>query len=158
VTHKFSNWVIKTYGKDLHGEWQFLEGTGANGKKFKIHNTAESLDRPIVTDDDDGGQTLADFIIDHTPSPLDAIINQSEYFDNVNALHDKMTSMEKTVFESYTKENTYQAIGEELHIKPKAADNALMRIRKKATKIYQDYDANEAAPAVKKAKRKTRTK
>ena len=34
--HKFSNWIIKTYGKDLHGEWQFLEGTGANGKKFKI--------------------------------------------------------------------------------------------------------------------------
>lgn len=34
--HKFSNWIIKTYGKDLHGKWQFLEGTGANGKKFKL--------------------------------------------------------------------------------------------------------------------------
>lgn len=22
VWHKFSNWLIKTYGKDLHGEWQ----------------------------------------------------------------------------------------------------------------------------------------
>ena len=49
----------------------------SNGKKFKVHNTAESLDRPIVTDDDDGSQTLADFIVDHNPSPLDMIINKS---------------------------------------------------------------------------------
>ena len=128
----------------------------SNGKKFKIHNTAESLDRPIVTDDDDGGQTLADFIIDHTPSPLEMIINHSEYSDNVNALYDKMTGMEKTVFESYTKENTYQDIGDELNIKPKAADNALMRIRKKATKVYQEYNVNDVPTATKKSRKKKR--
>jgi len=129
----------------------------SNGKKFKIHNTAESLDRPIVTDDDDGSQTLADFIVDHNPSPLDMIINKCEYLDNVNELQSKMTSMEKTVFDSFTKDNTYQEIGEELDIKPKAADNALMRIRKKATKIYTDYHSESPEPE-KKPKRKNKSK
>ena len=36
IWHKFSNWMVKTFGKDLHGEWEFMEGIGANGKKFKI--------------------------------------------------------------------------------------------------------------------------
>jgi len=36
IWHKFSNWIVKTFGKDLHGEWQIMEGIGANGKKFKI--------------------------------------------------------------------------------------------------------------------------
>jgi len=129
----------------------------SNGKKFKIHNTAESLDRPIVTDDDDGSQTLADFIVDHNPSPLDMIINKSEYMDNVSELHSKMTSMEQTVFDSFTKDNTYEEIGKELDIKPKAADNALMRIRKKATKIYTEYNSEEPK-ATKKPRRKNKSK
>lgn len=129
----------------------------SNGKKFKIHNTAESLDRPIVTDDDDGSQTLADFIVDHNPSPLDMIINKSEYTDNVSELNSKMTGMEQTVFDSFTKDNTYEEIGKELDIKPKAADNALMRIRKKATKIYTEYNA-EADKQTKKQRRKNKSK
>jgi RNA polymerase sigma-H factor len=129
----------------------------SNGKKFKIHNTAESLDMPIVTDDDDGSQTLADFIVDHNPSPLDMIINKSEYVDNVSELHSKMTSMEQTVFDSFAKDNTYEEIGKELDIKPKAADNALMRIRKKATKIYTEYNSEEPK-ATKKPRRKNKSK
>jgi RNA polymerase sigma-H factor len=129
----------------------------SNGKKFKIHNTAESLDRSIVTDDDDSGQTLADFIVDHSPSPLDMIVNKLEYTDNVSELHSKMTGMEQTVFDSFTKDHTYEEIGKELDIKPKAADNALMRIRKKAAKIYTEYNSEEPNP-VKKPRRKNKSK
>lgn len=25
IWHRFSDWLIKTYGKDLHGEWQYME-------------------------------------------------------------------------------------------------------------------------------------
>lgn len=127
----------------------------SNGKKFKIHNTAESLDRPIVTDDDDGGQTLADFIVDNNLSPLEMIINKSEYEDNVAELRGKMTSMEQTVFDSFTRDNTYDEIGKELNIKPKAADNSLMRIRKKATKIYTEYNSTDVKP-IKKTRRKNK--
>jgi len=45
IWHKFSNWMIKTFGKDLHGEWEFIEGIGANGKKFKIkHRSFDELE------------------------------------------------------------------------------------------------------------------
>lgn len=45
VWHKFSNWLVKTFGKDLHGEWEFIEGIGANGKKFKIkHRSFNELE------------------------------------------------------------------------------------------------------------------
>lgn len=33
--HKFSNWLIKTYGKDLHGEWQYLD---KKNKKYKYRS------------------------------------------------------------------------------------------------------------------------
>lgn len=36
VWHKFSAWTVKTFGKDLHGEWQYLEVTSSDGKKSKI--------------------------------------------------------------------------------------------------------------------------
>jgi hypothetical protein len=36
IWHKFSRWMIKTFGKDLHGEWQYLEVTNSNGKKSKM--------------------------------------------------------------------------------------------------------------------------
>lgn len=45
IWHKFSNWMVKTFGKDLHGEWEFMEGIGANGKKFKIkHRSFNDLE------------------------------------------------------------------------------------------------------------------
>jgi hypothetical protein len=36
IWHKFSNWMVKTFGKDLHGEWEFMEVTGNNGEKVKL--------------------------------------------------------------------------------------------------------------------------
>lgn len=37
IWHKFYNWLVKTYGHDLHGPWQYMEGVNQKtGKKFKI--------------------------------------------------------------------------------------------------------------------------
>jgi len=45
VWHKFSNWLVKTFGKDLHGEWQSIEGVGADGKPFKYkHRSFNDLE------------------------------------------------------------------------------------------------------------------
>jgi hypothetical protein len=45
VWHKFSNWMVKTFGKDLCGEWEFVEGICANGKKFKFkHRSFNDLE------------------------------------------------------------------------------------------------------------------
>lgn len=35
VWHKFSNWMIKTYGKDLHGKWKYFP-VPKNSKAKKI--------------------------------------------------------------------------------------------------------------------------
>lgn len=50
--HKFSNWLIKTYGKDLHGKWEYMEvnidGT-KNTKKIKYRSFNElELSRRLV--------------------------------------------------------------------------------------------------------------
>lgn len=44
--HRFSNWLIKTYGEDLHGEWQFIE-IGKKKIKFRSFNELE-LSRRIT--------------------------------------------------------------------------------------------------------------
>lgn len=36
IWHKFSNWLVKTFGKDLHGDWQYMEIVGSNGKKKEL--------------------------------------------------------------------------------------------------------------------------
>lgn len=36
VWHKFSNWLVKTYGKDLHGDWNMMDFKDANGKQKKV--------------------------------------------------------------------------------------------------------------------------
>lgn len=126
----------------------------ANGKKHRIHNTAESLDRPIVTDEEESGQTLADFIVDRSPSPLDMVLHKQEFEDNVGELASRMTDMEAKVFGSYAKDQTYSEIGEELDINPKAADNALIRIRKKGHEVYREYNG-EPVTKSKKSRRKS---
>lgn len=36
VYHQFHNWLVKTYGENLHGEWVINYITQANGKKKKL--------------------------------------------------------------------------------------------------------------------------
>jgi hypothetical protein len=36
VWNRFSNWLIKTFGSDLHGDWFVIEFNDCNGKKQKF--------------------------------------------------------------------------------------------------------------------------
>jgi hypothetical protein len=36
IWHKFYNYIIRTYGKDLHGEVQYMEFKDENGKKRRL--------------------------------------------------------------------------------------------------------------------------
>ena len=51
VYHKFYNWLVKTFGSDLHGEWYEYEVSGENGKgkvlKYRNFNELE-LNRRLV--------------------------------------------------------------------------------------------------------------
>jgi hypothetical protein len=44
--HKFSNWITKTFGKDLHGEWEYIE-LEKKKWKYRSFNTLE-LSRRLV--------------------------------------------------------------------------------------------------------------
>lgn len=51
IWHKFSNWLVKTYGNDLHGKWQYMKIKDAKGKvkKFKHRSFNElELSRRLV--------------------------------------------------------------------------------------------------------------
>lgn len=110
----------------------------ANRKKYAILNQSVSYDMPINTGDE-GEQTLADFIEDPNSKLLENFIKQEEYKDNHQKIMSKLTDLEKHIYLYYLQDYSYREIANGLHIKTKAVDNALMRIRKKASEIYSKY-------------------
>lgn len=121
----------------------------ANRKKYDPLNNAVSLSIPLSNSDDDNEQYLSDFIPDSS-TPLDEqYAVDTEYERNFQRICDKLTKLERAIFEEYMKGQSYHEIAEVLTqkklaanpdaqpIKPKAVDNALMRIRKKATELYK---------------------
>jgi RNA polymerase sporulation-specific sigma factor len=105
-------------------------------KKYEVLNNAVSLSLPIVANDDDNEQCLSDFIPDLDLSPQDQYIAKEEYQLNSSRISTKLTKLERMIFEEYMKGQTYSEIAVVLHIKTKAVDNALMRIRKKASSLW----------------------
>jgi RNA polymerase sporulation-specific sigma factor len=118
--------------------------------KNTILNEAISLDAPIVLGDDGNMQTLADFIPDR-PNALEEdygdrtilndLIAQEELDENTRRLRMRLTPLEERIFEEYSCDSSYKDIANHLDIQAKCVDNALMRIRKKASEVYQQYTA-----------------
>jgi hypothetical protein len=49
VWHKFSNWLIKTYGQDLHGEWLYLDNINKK-YKYRLFDDAKLAKRLVGYD------------------------------------------------------------------------------------------------------------
>jgi RNA polymerase sporulation-specific sigma factor len=114
----------------------------ANRKKFDLHNNATSLDTAVWTSEDDSEQSLADFIADTEMPLIDRLVQNEEYEENSNKVTKRLTPLEKAIFTEYSLEESYRDIATSLGIKPKAVDNALMRIRNKSREIYGQYIDN----------------
>lgn len=112
----------------------------ANRKKFDLHNNAASLDTAVWTGEDDSEQSLADFIADTEMPLLDQLLQKEEYEENSTKVTKRLTPLERAIFMEYSCEESYKDIAEALDIKPKAVDNALMRIRKKANDVWTQYE------------------
>lgn len=160
----------------------YREGAGMNFKNFAIGicarrqmytainrsradkyfplNSAESLDRPVLMDDDDNRQTFGDLIVDHAPSPLELLLSKEEFETNTHKLRQGLTDLERMVHDTYCNDKTYKEIADDLSIKPKAADNALIRIRRKGALIYSEYTTDGETPSggvdIKKKKRRVK--
>lgn len=117
--------------------------SAANRKKYDLLNTSISLSLPIGGGDDDNEQYLGDFLPDPSLSPQDQCILDEEYKMNSKKVCNKLTSLEKMIFMEYMKGQTYSEIADALEIKTKAVDNALMRIRKKASTLWHMIEKKE---------------
>jgi DNA-directed RNA polymerase specialized sigma24 family protein len=119
--------------------------------KNSILNDSISLDAPIILGDDGNLQTLADFIPDRL-NPFDEspetnlvndIIVREEYEQTSLLLKKKLTPLEEDIFTEYGFNSSYKEISNSLQVPPKCVDNALTRIRKKATEVYITYTQQE---------------
>ena len=113
--------------------------SSANRNKFKLQNEALSLATPVRTEMEDSEQSLADFIQDDSSDLLGDILIHEEYEELSEILKVRLTPLEKSVFEKYSEEDSYKDIARSLDQTPKAVDNALMRIRKKAREVFTAY-------------------
>jgi len=117
--------------------------SAANRKKCDVLNTSISLSLPVTGNDDDNEQYLGDFLPDLNYSPEEQCIMKEEYEFNTLEISNKLTDLEKEIFNEYMKNQTYGEIAEILGIKTKAVDNALMRIRKKAVSLWQAIERKQ---------------
>jgi len=114
--------------------------SSANRNKFKLQNDAISLSTPVRTEVEDSEQSLADFIQDDESNMLDYILIKEEFEELSRVLNTRLTPLERSVFEKRAEEDSYKDIAKALGQTPKAVDNALMRIRKKAREVLECHD------------------
>jgi RNA polymerase sporulation-specific sigma factor len=125
--------------------------SSAKRMKNSILNESVSLDAPIILGDDGNLQTLADFIpdrinpFDESPETnlIEDIIIKEEYEQTSKLLIDKLTPLEEDIFVEYGFNSSYKEISNSLNVPPKCVDNALTRIRKKASEVYIHYSQQE---------------
>lgn len=125
--------------------------SSAKRMKNSILNDSVSLDAPIILGDDGNLQTLADFIpdrinpFDESPETnlVEDIIIKEEYEQASSLLKEKLTDLEEDIFVEYGYNSSYKEISNSLNVPPKCVDNALTRIRKKATEVYHVYSQQE---------------
>lgn len=105
----------------------------SNRQKHQPLNSYLSLNTQAYEDDD--SEALIDIFDAHTvEDPLDTI-TKKEYYKFIEDNIDKnLSTFEKQVLQKYAQGKTYIDIAQQLNTPVKSVDNAIQRIRKKATK------------------------
>jgi RNA polymerase sporulation-specific sigma factor len=125
--------------------------SSAKRMKNSVLNDSISLDAPLILGDDGNLQTLADYIPDKL-NPFDEspetnlvqdILMREEYEINSSKLLEKLTPLEADIYKEYNINSSYKEISVKLQVPAKCVDNALTRIRKKASEVYVQYSMQE---------------
>ena len=114
-------------------------------------NDSVSLDAPFILNDDGNYHSLGDYIPDkknpYDESPevnlLEDIIVKEELEINSELLMDKLTPLDADIFIEYGLNSSYKEISNNLSVPAKCVDNALTRIRKKASEVYDQFKLDE---------------
>ncbi len=105
----------------------------SNRQKHMPLNSYLSLNMSTYDEDDD--KTLLDILNNKTAEDPLETITKKEYYENVeNSIDKTLSDFEKKVLKKFIKGDSYVKIAEELSSPVKSVDNAIQRIRKKATK------------------------
>jgi len=75
---------------------------------------------------------------------IEDIIIKEEYEQTSRLLIEKLTPLEEDIFVEYGFNSSYKEISNSLNVPPKCVDNALTRIRKKASEVYVQYSMQES--------------
>jgi len=76
-----------------------------------------------------------EWVYDPTPSLLEQLMEQDEACSLLDALISQLSPLEARVFALYGSGQTYREIAEQVGCSPKAVDNALRRIKRKAMRL-----------------------
>jgi RNA polymerase sporulation-specific sigma factor len=129
--HGFAHFVRLVFKRNV-----MTAVSAARRKKREISILTESLDYPVPKGSDQGDQPFKEFIKDPNWDILQDVIHKEEYVYYVNKLKNMLTPMELKVFSAFAASETYKTIAADLGMNHKAVDNALMRIRTKAQRLY----------------------
>jgi RNA polymerase sporulation-specific sigma factor len=129
----------------------------ASAKRMKNSalNDSISLDAPFILNDDGNFHSLGDYIPDkknpYDESPevnlVEDLIVREELELNSEMLMDKLTPLEADIFVEYGHNSSYKEISYTLNVPAKCVDNALTRIRKKASEVYTQFKDDEKKDA-----------
>jgi len=129
----------------------------ASAKRMKNSalNDSISLDAPFILNDDGNFHSLGDYIPDkknpYDESPevnlVEDLIVREELELNSELLMDKLTPLEADIFVEYGHNSSYKEISQTLNVPAKCVDNALTRIRKKASEVYTQFKDDEKKDA-----------
>ena len=105
----------------------------SNRQKHMPLNTYLSLNTKAYEDDEESN--ILDIFDSHqVEDPLETIAKQEYYKSVEKAIDESLSDFEKQVLDRYIKGESYNQIAEKLDTPVKSVDNAIQRIRKKATK------------------------
>ncbi len=85
-----------------------------------------------------------EWVYDPTPSLLEQLMEQDEARSTLDKLVSRLSPLEARVFALYGKGQTYREIAEQIGCSPKAVDNALARIKRKAMRMQAEYRAERS--------------
>ena len=93
----------------------------------------------IITDEEGGETQLIEMIPDQRVlSPEQTVVGEAERINLLETLKKKLSPMESRFLDLYLSGKGYQEIAKEMDISVKSADNALQRIRRKASVLISN--------------------
>jgi len=110
--------------------------TATRQKHFPL-NSYVSLNKPLY--DEESDRTLLDVIEGRITNPEDLYISQEELEHIQHEIDLTLSDFEKQVLAAFLNGKSYQEIAEELGRHAKSIDNALQRVKRKLTKILEQF-------------------